>query len=104
MKWLTWPLVVLIIFGVSATLGVSMWAIHAEYVPPAFLFGPLGVIIAAIATAIGHRLGLVKGYDKGLNEMPPLLEGAEIKVIQTLPPPTLETLTGGPPVPPEVKP
>lgn len=102
LKSISWPVVILVLgFAHLATLifiGLPLFAISKGWVPPMFLFGPLGALLTAAS------VGAV-AYMKGKNEIPnwatnpaahaliasmrppppaPELEGVEVKV--TIPP------------------
>lgn len=80
MKPLSWQSVVLLLGVFVLSLGTAIWLVHSEGAPQAILLVPIGGFMTAAFGALG-------GYLKGLVQMPPGLEGAEIKIVQTLPPP-----------------
>ena len=65
-------------------VGVPAWAVVRGYVPPAFLFGPLGTVLVAAAAAFAS-------YTKGQNEVPPWLADPKIqRVMQSMRPPPVD--------------
>jgi hypothetical protein len=80
---LSWQTTVLIMFVVTAVLGVSVWLVASELMPVTFVAIPIGTILLTLPTAIAT-------YLKGQQEMPPSPPGMEFRLMPSIRPPPSE--------------
>ena len=79
----------LVAIGVVVIIGVPAWAVVRGYVPPAFLFGPLGTVLIAGSAAFAT-------YIKGQHEVPPWMEDPKIqRVLQSMRPAPMDVDISG---------
>jgi hypothetical protein len=92
---ITWPVAVLLVASLlvltAVFVGLPVWAIKNHWMPPEFLFGPLGTILLTASTGFGL-------YVKGKNEMPTWMVDPKVqKVMSSMHPPPMITASLAPP-------